>query len=168
MLETRRLRLRRLRPADEADLLTLDSDPAVMRYVGSPPGPRPPNETAERVAQRIREDRGPLGFWRVEARADGGFYGLAALLPMPDGDDVEVAYRLVPGAWGRGIATEAAGALVEYALRTLALPQVVAVTYPENHASRRVLEKLGFTPRGAIDYKGARVDYFVGTGLRPA
>ncbi len=167
MLETRRLRLRRLRPTDAADLVALDSDPGVMRYVGSPPGPRPPDETAERVRQRIREDRGPLGFWRVEARAGGGFHGLAALLPMPDSEDVEVAYRLVPGAWGRGIATEAAGALVDYALRTLGLPKVVAVTYPENRASRRVLEKLGFAHRGRIDYRGASVEYYVGTP-RPA
>jgi RimJ/RimL family protein N-acetyltransferase len=44
-IETVRLRLRRLRPSDEADLVALDSDPDVMRYVGSPPGVKPPAET---------------------------------------------------------------------------------------------------------------------------
>jgi ribosomal-protein-alanine N-acetyltransferase len=161
MIETPRLRLRRLRPSDEPDLIALDSDPDVMRYVGSPAGPRPPDETAERARRRIHEDQGPLGFWRVESRGHGGFYGLGALVRMPDGGDVELAYRLVRLAWGRGIATEAAGARVDYALRVVKLPRVVAVTYAENRASQRVLEKLGFARRGVIDYKGARVAYYV-------
>jgi RimJ/RimL family protein N-acetyltransferase len=71
---------------------------------------------------------------------------------MPDGDDVEVAYRLTRPAWGRGIATEAAGALVNHALGALALPRVVAVTYPDNVTSERVLDKLGFERRGFTEY----------------
>jgi RimJ/RimL family protein N-acetyltransferase len=80
---------------------------------------------------------------------------------MPDGDDVEVAYRLVRAAWGRGLATEAAGTLVAHALRTLALPRVVAVTYPDNRASQRVLDKLGFERRGLTEYKGVRATFHV-------
>jgi RimJ/RimL family protein N-acetyltransferase len=170
-LETARLRLRRLRAADEPDLIALDRDPEVMRYVGSPAGVRSPAETAERVRARILEaERGlhePLGFWRIEDRADGAFYGLGALLRMLTGDDaaavpdVEVAYRLVQSVWGRGIATEAAGALVGHAFGTLALARVVAVTYPENRASQRVLEKLGFAATGLADYKGVRVSAYV-------
>jgi len=86
-----------------------------------------------------RDDHDGLGFWRVEGRADAAFHGLGALIRMPDGDDVEVAYRLARSAWGRGIATEAAGALVSHALGALALARVVAVTYPDNVASQRVL-----------------------------
>lgn len=161
MIESPRLRLRRLRPSDEPDLIALDSDPGVMRYVGSPPGPRPPAETAERVRQRIHEDHGPLGFWLVEGRADGGFRGLCALIPMPTGDDIELAYRLARGAWRQGMATEAAGTLADHAFRALDLSRLVAVTYPENRASQRVLEKLGFTPQGLVDYKGVRVMRYV-------
>jgi RimJ/RimL family protein N-acetyltransferase len=80
---------------------------------------------------------------------------------MPDGDDVEVAYRLARPAWGRGIATEAAGALVNHALGALALPRVVAVTYPDNVASQRVLCKLGFEPRGLTEYKGVQATWHV-------
>ena len=61
LLLTARLRLRRLRPADEPDLEALDSDPEVMRYVGSPPGTRTPEETADRARQRISADHGPCG-----------------------------------------------------------------------------------------------------------
>ena len=67
-------------------------------------------ETPRLRLRRLVPADGGLGFWRVEGRADTAFHGLAALIRMPDGDDVEVAYRLAPSAWGLGIATEAAGA----------------------------------------------------------
>ena len=160
-IETTRLRLRRLRASDEPDLVALDSDPDVMRYVGSPAGVKSPEETLERVRQRVGADHGPLGFWRVESRGDGTFYGLGALIRMPTGDDVELAYRLARRAWGQGIATEACCVLLDYAFRSAGLPRVVAVTYPENRASQRVLEKLGFARQGEADYKGVRTTFFV-------
>ena len=78
----------------------------------------------------------------------------------------EVAYRLARTAWGRGIATEAAGALVAHGLHTLGLPRLVAVTYPENQASQRVLDKLGFERRGLTEYKGVRATFHVLTRQR--
>ena len=168
-LETPRLRLRPLASSDEADLIALDSDPEVMRYVGSPAGVKSPAETAERARLRIREEQSgdyePLGFWRIEGRGDRAFHGVGALIRMPTGDDVEVAYRLARTAWGQGIATEAAGALVAHALGPLALPRVVAVTYPANQASQRVLDKLGFERHGLREYKGVQATYHV---LTPA
>jgi RimJ/RimL family protein N-acetyltransferase len=164
-LETPRLLLRRLVSADLADLIALDSDPEVMRYVGSPAGVKTPAETEERARGRIREAElgllEPLGLWRIETRADGAFWGVGALLRMPEGDDVEVAYRLARSAWGRGIATEAAGALAAHALGALGLARVVAVTYPGNRASQRVLDKIGFERRGFAEYKGVRATYHV-------
>lgn len=164
-LETPRLLLRPLAADDEDDLLALDSDAEVMRYVGSPAGVKSPAETRERARLRIREeqhgDYEPLGFWRIEGRSDGAFHGVGALIQMPDSDDVEVAYRLARSAWGQGIATEAAGALVAHALGPLGLPRVVAVTYPENQASQRVLDKLGFERRGIREYKGVQATYHV-------
>ena len=164
-LETSRLRLRPLAETDEADLVALDSDPEVMRYVGSPAGVKSPAETVERARLRIREtcrgDYEPLGFWRIEDRSAGAFHGVGALIRMSDGGDVEVAYRLARSAWGLGIATEAAGALVAHALGPLALARVVAVTYPENLASQRVLDKLGFERRGIREYKGVQATYHV-------
>src|SRR5262245_38042385 len=161
MIDTARLRLRRLRPAHETALIALDSDPAVMRYVGSPPGVRPHDETVERVRQRIAADHGEGGWWIVEGRDDDTFHGVGLLLPMPEGGDVEVGYRLARRAWGCGIATEAASALVEHAFSRLALPRVVAVVYPGNLPSRRVLAKLGFASDGVREYKGATVLHFV-------
>src|SRR3989454_7120277 len=80
-LETPRLRLRRLVPADEADLIALDSDPDVMRHVGSPAGVKSPEGTAERVKRRGldtgRGDHGGLGF------LGGGGGGRAPLPRLP-------------------------------------------------------------------------------------
>jgi [ribosomal protein S5]-alanine N-acetyltransferase len=158
MPETARLRLRRLRPADEPALVTLDSDVEVMRYIGSRGGTR--EQIVERVRHRINADHGPLGWWLIENLADGAFQGVAALLPMPEGEDVELAYRLARASWGHGIATEAASALVEGAFTRGGLLRLVAVTFPENVASRHVLEKLGFRYDGMTDYKEFRVAHF--------
>jgi RimJ/RimL family protein N-acetyltransferase len=160
MLKTPRLRLRRLLPSDAPDLIALDSDPSVMRYVGSPPGTRTPEETADRVSQRIGADHGRYGFWLVEGKDDGAFHGLGLLLSMPEGDAIEVGYRLARRSWGRGIATEVAAALIDHAFRHLALPRLVAVVYPDNRASRRVLDKLGFSHDGPREYRGARVEHY--------
>jgi len=52
-------------------------------------------------------------------------------------------------------------ALIDYALRTIGLPHVVAVAYLDNRASRHVLEKLGFTSAGPCEYRGAHVERYV-------
>ncbi len=161
MLTTSRLLLRRLVRSDEPAMVAIDSDPEVMRYVGSPRGTCAPEETRERARQRIASDHGAAGWWAIQGRADSVFHGLALLLPMPDGDDFEVGYRLARRSWGQGIATEAAAAVVRHGFAALGLPRVVAVAYPENAPSRRVLEKLGFTYDGAFDYRGAAVVRYV-------
>jgi [ribosomal protein S5]-alanine N-acetyltransferase len=68
---------------------------------------------------------------------------------------------LIRHAWGHGIASEAGAALVEHAFGAAGLSRLVAVTYPGNRASQRVLEKLGFARQGDLDYKGVRTAYYV-------
>jgi RimJ/RimL family protein N-acetyltransferase len=164
MLETGRLRLRRLRPADAPALIVLDSDEHVMRYIGSRGGT--PEQIATRTHDRIALDAGALGWWLVEDKATATFHGIAGLLKMPEGSDFELAYRFAQSAWGRGIATEAALALIEHAFVTAGLPRVVAVTFPENTPSQRVLEKVGFTADGMTTYKELRVAHFTLTAER--
>src|SRR3984893_11397719 len=164
-LETPRLRLCPLAAADLPDLIALDLDPEGMRSAGSPAGVKTPEETEARGRARILEtERGvneTLGFWRGEARGERVFLGGGALLLMPERLDVELAYRLARAAWGRGIATEAAGALVAHGLRTVGLPRLVAMTYPEDRASQGVLDKLGFEWRGLAEYMGVQTTFHV-------
>ena len=72
-----------------------------------------------------------------------------------------MGYRLVPQAWGQGYATEGAKALVAYGFDTLTLLRIVGVTYPENVASQRVLQKAGLSDVGYGRYYGKRLRYFV-------
>lgn len=154
-LITPRLRLRRLRPSDEPRLLRLETDPEVMRYIGSRGGA--PEAVARRVRERIAADHGAYGWWVIEGRSDGTFHGIALLLSVPGGSDVELGYRLARPSWGRGFATEAAGAVLEHAFGALGLARVIAVTAPENLASRAVLARLGFADEGPDRYQGVAV-----------
>ncbi len=141
-LETPRLLLRPLCPSDASWLAELNRDTEVMRFI--PGGPRPPDEAAREAQDQIFLDQHSphLGYWAIEERANAGVHGWAALKKL-NIDDIEVGYRLLRPAWSRGIATEAAARLLDYGFLTLELDRIVAVTFPENIASRRVIEKLG-------------------------
>jgi RimJ/RimL family protein N-acetyltransferase len=66
---------------------------------------------------------------------------------------VELAWTVDPDSQGRGLATEAALAALEWA-RTLGIEEVIALTLPGNHASRRVAEKAGLRAAGEVEYAG--------------
>jgi len=89
------------------------------------------------------------------------FTGWVSLTPLEDTGRIQLAYRLVHDAWGHGYATEAAGAMLNYGFTRLELPEIVAVVWPDNVASVRVLEKLGFCFEKAAWYYGAAVSLFV-------
>ena len=164
--ETDRLRLRPPRAGDAAGLAALNADPEVMRYIGS--GVRPHAQACDEVRAWLADD-GP-NIWIIEDRASSEVHGWVALLPFDQGREVELAYRLAQASWGRGIASEAARAMIDYAFaglgarlgEGLGLDRLVAITHPDNHASRRVLDKLGFRRRGSRTVQGiAGVLYYV-------
>ena len=103
----------------------------------------------------------PLGSWAVVERATGTVIGTALLIPFLDTHDVEVGYHLARSARGRGFATEAAIATIRHGFETTGLPRIVAVTYPENTASQRVLENAGPSRQGVHSYRGVDVAFFV-------
>jgi hypothetical protein len=77
------------------------------------------------------------------------------------GPEVEVAYELVRDHWGRGIATELAGACLAVAFGELGLARVVALSYPENSASVRVMQKIGMRDDGEFEAYGRRMVRYV-------
>ncbi len=85
------------------------------------------------------------GLWVLRVRTGTVLAGTAGLRDL-DGEGLEVVYSLAPSAWGRGYATEAARAVVEYALNDLGLPQVLAEVDEGNTASAAVVRRLGMTP----------------------
>jgi RimJ/RimL family protein N-acetyltransferase len=148
-LETERLRLRPFTADDVDNLVELDSDPEVMRYIN---GGRPtPREDVERVIlPRILsfyERFDSYGYWAAEEKSTGEFVGWFALHPNEDSPpgELELGYRLRRAASGKGYATEGSRALVDKAFRELGAQRVRAETMTVNTASRRVMEKAGLT-----------------------
>lgn len=146
-LETDRLLLRRFTAADADNLVNLDSDPEVMRFLnGGRPTPRAVIE-AEVLPRFLAcyEQGAGLGFWAAVEKSTGKFIGWFEFRPVAASDPsvVELGYRLRRAAWGKGYATEGAGALVRKGFTELGVQRVVATTMTVNTTSRRVVEKVG-------------------------
>jgi ribosomal-protein-alanine N-acetyltransferase len=145
VLETERLLLRRLTMADLDDLAALYRDPEVRRYF--PDGVRTHEQTRAELRWIIDVYYGQYGYglWATILKESGAFIGRCGLLPWEiDGrTEVEVAYLLDTGHWGRGLATEAARAIVDHAFATLPVPRLICLLDPDNAASRAVAAKIG-------------------------
>ncbi|WBU57744.1 GNAT family N-acetyltransferase [Paracoccus sediminicola] len=139
------LRPRTLRDYDAC--LAMDRDPEVTRHI---PGPwADPELHVAFLRTRITSDYGPgLGYWSVFARsAPDRFLGWVLLIPEDaKGPDIEIGWRFIRAAWGRGYAREAARLVLDHGLGDLALPRIVAGIAAANHASIRVAEKIGMRP----------------------
>jgi RimJ/RimL family protein N-acetyltransferase len=145
---TDRLVLRRLTEADVDDLVELDSDPEVMRYInGGEPSPR---DYIENVLLPVAFDHyrrfDGCGRWAAVERSTGEFIGWFALRPpRARVDEVEIGYRLRRASWGKGYATEGSRALIRKTFTERDSQRVFAEIMALNHGSRRVMEKLGLT-----------------------
>lgn len=155
---TERLSLRRLGIDDLEACLAMDRDPEVIRYVGV----RWTDQASHRsfLERRIRHSFPPgMGFWSVWREVE--FIGWIALMPLDlAGPEIEIGWRFVRQAWRRGYATEAARPVLDHALRTLGLPEVVADVLPANEASIWVAGKLGMRPAGRAPHSGYHVSRF--------
>lgn len=144
-LQTDRLLLRKLVAADLDELVALDADPAVMRYI-SDGRPTPRAEYASELLPRMlawpADD--PVGFYA--AIHDGAWVGWFHLRPSIAGDDaLELGFRLCRAAWGRGLATEGARGLAGFAADQLKSPWIDGCARPDNLASISVLRKCGLS-----------------------
>ncbi|MCH9683617.1 MAG: GNAT family N-acetyltransferase, partial [Deltaproteobacteria bacterium] len=140
-MHTERLDLVRITPAHLPDLLALDSDPEVMRYIsgGKPSTP----EDYERFIPRMTAfgDQ-PYGY--LAAYEQQRFIGWFHLRPsVADPEVLELGYRLERAAWGRGLATEGGKALIRHTFETLDRTAVDDCADPRNDASIRVMVKCG-------------------------
>lgn len=143
-LDTPRLLIRGRTLDDLEACLSMDRDPEVTRFVKGPWND--PIEHRRFLEFRITRPYPPgLGYWSIRERAAPEvFLGWVMLIPDHGvGPDIEIGWRLVRTAWGKGIASEAARALATHALDTVKLPRVIADIDPENKASRAVAERIG-------------------------
>ena len=99
----------------------------------------------------------------VSSRAPAKTSALAGLKYLDEFGEVDVAYRLIPAHWGRGLATEVAKASVQFGFTNLGLKRIVGLAMPENIASIRVLEKAGLRYMGTVPFWGKPFSKYVVT-----
>ena len=154
-LETERLTLREFRESDTDAYAEMLADPLVMRFLGKPVSRA---EAWRNMAMVVGhwQLRG-YGFWAVEERGVGELVGRVGCWRPEGWPGLEVGWTLRRAFWGRGYATEAARASVEYAFRELNQTRVISLIAPDNTASIRVAERLGQKPVGECEVFGTHV-----------
>jgi [ribosomal protein S5]-alanine N-acetyltransferase len=151
ILSTRSLILRALRPTDLDDLYEYASDPEIDQYV---PWEHYKNidEARENLNEFLEEyEKDGLGAWGIEHRADKKLIGIInTSIPHRINRRVETGYTISRAYWGKGYATEAVQAVIQFGFEKMELLRIEAVVLPEHLASARVLEKSGMQFEGVL------------------
>lgn len=159
-LQTLRLDLREFTRGDLPDLMRLDSDARVMKYITGKPMQADAIAAALKRIIRYPSLYPHLGIWRASRRDTAAFIGWFSLKYAGKSSDIEIGYRLCPEAWGRGFATEGAQALRDYGFDDLDLDRIIGVAHRDNIASQCVLMKIGMQDLGWGRYYDQRLRLF--------
>ncbi|WP_437734139.1 GNAT family N-acetyltransferase [Sorangium sp. So ce1335] len=149
VLTTPRLRLRALGPGDAERVFRLRSDPEVTRYLG-----RAPDSSLADAEQHLAVIREGIRtdaaiYWGITRKESGELVGTGGFWRWNKPHRwAEIGYGLLPELWGQGIMTEALGAMLPFGFESMDLHRVEAQLDPENRASARLLERLGFAREG--------------------
>jgi len=141
-LETPRLTLRRFRVGDAERVTEITSNWNVARMLRLAPYPQSVEEKRAWLASHEAEWIAGAAY-RFALIEDGVLIGCADVDEIASGDN-EIGYWLDERCWGRGLATEAATAVRDFALGALALDRLTSGHAADNPDSGRVLTKLGF------------------------
>jgi len=142
LIDTERCLLRNWCPEDAVDFYQLNSDPEVLRYTGD--APFGTVDEAKRFIENYRHyQQYGYGRWAVIHRLSGEWMGFCGLRYDPSTYTVDIGFRLKKKYWNQGFATEVALATLEYGHRKLKMNKIIGRCHPDNHASRRILEKIG-------------------------
>ncbi len=147
-IETPRLILREMLPTDAEGMFELDVNPEVHRYLGNHPVTDIQQSRDIIDAVRRQYEENGIGRWAAIEKSSGAFIGWAGLKLIKEPlnnhvDFYDVGYRLIPRFWGKGYATEAAKASLEYAFTHLPTDVVYALAHVDNAGSKNVLQKCG-------------------------
>jgi len=154
-IETPRLLLRDFVEADLDTLAALMANADFMRFSS---GLFSREETERFLFDRVITPArvGLPSQFAVIVRAEKRLIGYCGFFcQIVDGvDEIEIGYRLHPDYWNRGLATEAARAVRDYAFEVMELKRVISLIHPDNRASRRVTEKNGMTLEKETTFRG--------------
>ena len=153
IFETPRLILRQFTEVDAPLILALNSDPDIVKYVHEPI--LKTQEQAKNILKEIilPQYKNNLGRWAIHTKGHMEFIGWCGLKFRPEKDEIDLGYRLVQKAWGKGFATEAAQHSLEHGFKNLLLKLITGRAHIENQGSIKVLEKIGmdFIGEGIVD-----------------
>lgn len=156
LIQTERLRLRSWKESDLKPFAVMNADPKVREYFPSVLTSEQSDADVAAIQNEINKKG--FGFWAIELVHGGDFIGFCGLhdvsLQSHFTPCVEIGWRLAVPYWGRGYATEAAQAALQYGFEKLILPEIVALTAVANWRSRRVMEKIGMhrNPKDDFDH----------------
>jgi len=156
-----RYRFRLFEDNDLADLRDLYGHPESVLYL-SVSGRTWTDDDLLRQAATWRGEFEAFGYtkWRVDT-ADGEFVGRAGISPLwGDPAQAEMGYCIRREMWGRGIATDLATIVRDWAWENTTLPHLIGMTYPGNESSQRVLRKIGMVSTGSHVLHGETFDFF--------
>ncbi|MFO8036636.1 MAG: GNAT family N-acetyltransferase [Anaerolineales bacterium] len=154
-IETARLTLRLMEPADVDPLLKIFGDPKVMKAFDEEPfTPEQMKRWLDRNLQHQKEYG--YGLFSVILKSEGVLIGDCGLEHMEvDGEQItELGYDFRSDYWNRGYATEAAAAVRDFAFHELEIPHLISLIRVGNEASRRIAEKIGMELEAEINRYG--------------
>lgn len=157
-IETKRLILREFQPKDVHQIAPILANPQVMKF--SPTGILSALQTQEKIDGFITSYK-EFGFgkWAVifkESNQLIGYCGIA-IEQIDNVTEREIGYRLHPNFWGKGLATEAASATIQYGFEQFKFTDIIGIVNPANTASVRVLEKIGMKSEKATIFHGFEI-----------
>lgn len=160
MLETERLFMRKFTTDDLPELIELRSDPEVYKYLG---GTRMQNPQA--LEKRLQfyidcHDKYGFGNCAMHWKETGEMIGWSGLQPLEDTGEIEVGFGMVKEFWRKGIGFECAKAWLEFGFEKANLKRIVAVAYPENTGSWRIMEKLGMRYEKTEEHYGVECVFY--------
>lgn len=153
-LATARLLLRPWTDADFEPFAAMSADPAVMEHFPSTLD----RAASDNVASILKSDLEIMGygFWAIEVPGEASFAGFAGIRPVTFDAHfvpaVEIGWRLAHEHWGKGYASEAARAALDYGFGSLGLPEIVSFTTATNTRSQAVMRRIGMTHDKAGDF----------------
>jgi ribosomal-protein-alanine N-acetyltransferase len=160
-LRTGRLVLRAFDAGDEDALLEQWNDPDVRRYLFDDQEVSREAVREQLVASRRNFEAIGCGYFTIRpAQAPARVIGFAGLRPYGGAGAIELLYALRPEAWGRGLATEAARAVLVLGFERCGLEEIHAGADPPNAASFTVMERLGMSVRGHVTLEGRTARYY--------
>ncbi len=154
IIETKRLALRKWTSADFDELFEILRDPLVIKNIGDGQ-PFTAIKVKDFLAWSETSER-ENGFcrWKIIEKSSGQIAGTCGFGRISETNEIELGYLLRRQSWGKGYATEIAGAAAEYGFDNLSFREIIALTDLDNAASHNVLEKIGFHKRGIETYQG--------------